>query len=393
MTKSVTDSELSDDLLTLRGVQWIMGTKDDPYALLLRAASDDPHELGRRIRERGALYWSHAGVWVTADHELGRAVLLDPRLSPRPPQDAEEETGEEAEPMPWDFPTLRKVLPLHDAFVNMDRADYDRLAPVRLQEPEITRLHEESVRRLDGEFDLLTGYALETAARGAALLLGLPPDRHEHFADLCARSAGLLDATMCPPQLGTARTLATAVSEIRDLFTGDALPVGVLTAAVGVEITANLVCNALAVLLDHPEQWKTLCADPGLAPAAIEETLRYAPPVRLRNLFAQEDVELAGQRVEAGQEVVIAVEAANRDPRAHAAPDRFDLGRRPAPVLFEGPQIDLVAPMARLQATAALRALATELPEIRRTGPVLRRLRSPVTGGVLEFPVSTAGGA
>jgi P450-derived glycosyltransferase activator len=256
---------------------------------------------------------------------------------------------------------------------------------------EIARLYERSVRRLDDEFDLLTDFALETAARGAADLLGLPPDRHEHFADLCARSTGLLDAMTCPPRLGTARTLTAAISEIRELFTGDMLAVGVLTTAVGVEVTANLVCNAMAALLDHPEQWKMLCADPGLAPAAIEETLRYAPPVRLRSLFAQEDFELAGQRVEAGQEVVVAVEAANRDLSVYADPDRFDIGRQPASVLFEGLQIGLIAPMARLQAVAALRAIAAALPEIRRTGSVLRRLRSPVTAGVLQFPVSTAG--
>lgn len=389
MTQSVTDSELSDDLLTLRGVQWIMGTKNDPYALLLRAASDNPHELGRRIHERGALYWSHAGVWVTADHELAEAILLDPRLSPRSPQDADKEPVEEAEPMPWDFPTLSKVLPLDNAFVTMERAEYDRLEPVIHHGSEIPRLYEGAIRHLDGAFDLLTDFALETTAVGAANLLGLPPERHEYFAELCARSTGLLDAMMCPPQLATARTIIAAISEIRELFTDDMLAVGVLSTAVGVEVTANLICNAMAALLDHPEQWKMLYSDPDLAPAAIEETLRYAPPVRLRSLFAQEDFELAEQRVEAGQEVVVAVEAANRDLGVYTDPDRFDIGRQPASVLFGGLQIGLIAPMVRLQAAAALRSIATGLPEIHRTGPVLRRLRSPVTAGVLKFPVST----
>jgi P450-derived glycosyltransferase activator len=389
MSKSVTDSELSDDLLTLRGVQWIMGTKSDPYALLLRVASDDPHELGRQIRERGPLYWSHAGVWVTADHELAESVLLDPRLSPRPPQDPGEDAAAEKEPMPWDFPTLREILPLDDAFVNMDRAEYDSLEPSGYDVSEISRLYERGVQRLDGDFDLLTGFALGTAATVAAGVLGVPAERQGYFAELCARSAGLLDAMACPPQLAAARRLTATISKLRELFNDDMLVVGVLTAAVGVELTANLICNAVAALLDHPEQWKLLRADPDLAPAVVEETLRYMPPVRLRSLFAQQDLELAGQRVEAGQEVVVAVEAANRDPRAYVDPDRFDVERRPTAVLLEGLQLGPVIPLARAEATAALGAIAAGIPGIRHTGPVLRRLRSPVTAGVLEFPVST----
>lgn len=55
-TQNLTDSELGRVLLTLRGLHWIIGTKGDPYALLLRAVGDDPHRLGQRARDRGKLW-------------------------------------------------------------------------------------------------------------------------------------------------------------------------------------------------------------------------------------------------------------------------------------------------------------------------------------------------
>ena len=71
----------------------------------------------------------------------------------------------------------------------------------------------------------------------------------------------------------------------------------VLLLIAGFETTVNLISNAVLALLGHPEQWQALCADPaGLAPRAVEETLRWDPPVQLTGRFALEPVELAGSR-------------------------------------------------------------------------------------------------
>lgn len=431
MVASMTDSELGRVLLTLRGVQWIIGTKDDPYALLLRVASEDPHELGRKMRDRGALYWSSADAWVTASHGLAAAALRDPRLSPRRADSQEppdEEPGEE--PMPWDVPALNDVLPLHDASVSLDRTECDRLR--RLTEPligadsvhryrsDVTRIYEQYLSGLDDQFDLMNNVARASATTVVCTLFGLPPDQHARFAELCAGAASALDATLCPPRLHTARELMASVSGIRTMVAesiepkreagdgligqllraaadeespaNDVLAVCMLLAVVGVEATANLICNATSVLLDHPEQWKLLRDDLALVPKAIEETLRYAPPIRLQRLFAREDIELGGQQVEAGTELVVVVEAANRDPAVYTEPDRFDIQREPPAehlsLYGAGLYTGLIAPMVRLQAVAAVRAIATRLPEIRRTDDVLRRLRSPITTGVLRFPVA-----
>ncbi|WP_440083401.1 cytochrome P450 family protein [Streptosporangium sp. LJ11] len=424
MVQTAPARRLSEDLLALRGVQWLPESMDDPYARLLRAAGDDPGELGRRIRERGPVSLSLARVWVTASYEPGAAILADPRLSPRHPG-----AGTAEEEAPWDVPALGRVLPLEDAFVTLDRAEYDRLArragpmiadALEGRRREIADLHRARVRRPTGGFDLMTGFARDAAVTVLGDLLGLPPALRGRFAALCAGAAGTLDATFCPPRLATARELLAALAGLRELLgetipparpspgerpadgppgasadlddrPADALAVRVLLAAVGTDTAANLVCEAVAALLDHPQQLRLLREDPGLAPAAIEETLRYAPPIRLHRRYAHQDVEIAGRRIEAGQEVVVVAEAANRDPEAYAGADRFDLTRRPVRhlTLPAGSPAAVVAPFVRAQAAAAVSAVVAGLPDVRRAGDVLRRLRSPATAAVLRSPVRT----
>ncbi|MFI1712108.1 P450-derived glycosyltransferase activator [Streptomyces litmocidini] len=442
MVASMTDGALGRILLTLRGVQWILGTKGDPYALLLRATGDDRAELGRSVRTRGPLYWSSAEAWVTADWAVVSAALADRRLTPRPPGTVRGEPhGEPAgEPAPWDVPTLREALPLAELPAALDREEYERLRrwadPVlgeralRPWRAAAVRAYRSRSSAVGERFDLLDDLVRPATVEAARILLGLPEHRAARFAELSAQLAGVLDATLCPPRLDTARRYRAALPELHALLaetiaaTGtpgapgdpaghalagrlaalpapegraapaDALTVCTLLALVGVDGATTLIADATALLLDHPDQWKALREDPGLAPAVVAETLRYAPPVRLHRLYACQDLELAGTPVAAGEEVVLLIEAAHRDPRHHRDPDRFDIHRTahdrhllPDDGHFGG----LVGPVVRLAAEAALRALAADLPELVRTGETVRRLRSPITGGALRFPAARPG--
>ncbi|MFJ6782611.1 P450-derived glycosyltransferase activator [Streptomyces yangpuensis] len=425
---NMTESELGRVLLTHRGVQWIIGTKDDPYALLVRAADDDPHRLGELIRERGPLYRSSAEAWVTAHHEVAAAALGDPRLSVRHPDadaPAVPDEGEQREPMPWEVPALREILPFDEVFLTAGRADCERVGD--LLEPLLGAKALErwrpaadaAVRRAlaaaGGAFDLRAEVADPFAARIVAELLGVPQEEHDRFAELCRGAAGLLDATVCSPHLRTARELIASVEGMRSLLagliarrreeSGDDLVSALLAAApedevrsvctllalAGTELAATLFCDAVAELLDHPAAWRSLREDPALAPAVVEETLRHAPPVRLVPLYAAEDLELAGTAVAAGSQVVVAVEAAGRDAAVHAEPAAFDPARERTGerlAFAAGLPTSLPAPLARFLTETGLRVLAAEAPDLRRTGPVLRRLRSGVTGAVIELPVA-----
>lgn len=111
---SMSDSELSYVLLLAHGAQWIAGVRGDPYALLLRGASDDPHDLGRRMRRQGPLYRSHAAAWVTAHHDLAAAALRDPRLSPEyaTAREPDDRRAEEERILPFELPGPARLLPL-----------------------------------------------------------------------------------------------------------------------------------------------------------------------------------------------------------------------------------------------------------------------------------------
>ncbi|MGW5849835.1 cytochrome P450 family protein [Streptomyces sp. NPDC055254] len=425
---TMTESELGRVLLTHRGVQWIIGTKDDPYALLVRAADDDPHRLGERVRERGPLYWSSAEAWVTARHEVAAAALGDRRLSVRHPDadaPAADGEGEQREPMPWEVPALREILPFGEVFLTAGRADCERvrelLEPLlgakalERWRPAVERAQRRALAAAGAGFDLRTDLADPFAADVVREILGVPDEDRDRFAALCRGAAGVLDATVCSPHLRTAHELIASVAGMRSLLTdliarrrehpGDDLvsallatthddearSVCMLLALVGSELSATLFCDAVAALLDHPAVWRSLCEDPDLAPAVVEETLRYAPPLRLVPLYAHEDLELAGTAVAAGSQVVVAVEAAERDPAVQEDPSVFDpAGRRSGERLAfaEGLPTSLLAPLVRFQTEVALRVLAADAPAVRRGGPVLRRLRSGVTGAVIELPLT-----
>ncbi|MEU3793638.1 P450-derived glycosyltransferase activator [Streptomyces fructofermentans] len=425
-----TDSELGRHLLTARGFHWIYGTSGDPYALTLRSESDDPALLARRIRESEAPLWqSAAGAWVTGRHALAAEILADSRLGlrhadlPGPQRHVFSDA--------WSNPLLCHIVPLDRAFLHASNADHARwersAAPVlgataaEGHRKPADRLHLEAADGLGDAFDLMADYSRPVAVAAAAALLGVPAAQQARFSAACLSLGVALDAALCPQTLAVTRRLTAAIEDVRALVgdlvaarraepgddllstvlradasaesaARDALAVGVLTAAVGVEFTAGLVNNALESLLADPVQWARLGESPELAAGAVEETLRHAPPVRLESRIAAEDLTLGGQAVPAGAQVVVHVGAANRDPAAFLAPDRFDLTRPTGQgqLSLSGRHTALFGAFARLQAEAAVRALRERHPRLTPAGGVQRRMRSPVLGGVLRFPLTTS---
>ncbi len=93
------------------------------------------------------------------------------------------------------------------------------------------------------------------------------------------------------------------------------------------EATAGLIGNTLVALAAHPAVRAQVAADPGLLRDVIPEVLRYDPPVQNTRRFLARDGVVAGQRMEAGDGVLVVLAAANRDPAANLSPERFDIRR------------------------------------------------------------------
>jgi cytochrome P450 len=138
----------------------------------------------------------------------------------------------------------------------------------------------------------------------------------------------------------------------------------------GHETTVNLIGNAILAMLRNPVHWAALGANPGRAPAIVEETLRYDPPVQLAGRVALADMTIGDLEVPAGDIMMVLLGAAQRDPAEFDRPDTFDPDRGTVRHLGFGRGIHycLGAPLARLEAGVALSAVTARFPGARLAG-------------------------
>lgn len=157
----------------------------------------------------------------------------------------------------------------------------------------------------------------------------------------------------------------------------------------GNETTRHLLAGSLLALSARPEQQQRLAADPAGLPRAVDELLRYVSPVMQFRRTALVDTELAGQRIAAGDKVVLYFVSANRDEDVFHQPDRLDLGRSPNPHLAfgVGPHYCVGSHLAHLEAQVLLDTLRPHLPRLRRAGPVVR-LESTFMNGIKSLPMT-----
>jgi cytochrome P450 len=146
----------------------------------------------------------------------------------------------------------------------------------------------------------------------------------------------------------------------------------VLLWAAGNETPRNATSQFMRVMSEHPEQLALLLSDVDrYLPTAIEEVLRFAPPVLTFRRTAVEDTEIGGARVRKGDKVLLSYPAANRDESVFKDPDRFDIRRSPNHHLSfgVGEHVCLGAHLARVQLRAILREVFTRLPDIHLVKP------------------------
>src|SRR5262249_42474942 len=131
--------------------------------------------------------------------------------------------------------------------------------------------------------------------------------------------------------------------------------------------TTNLIGNAVSLLLRHPAERRRLQDDPALIGSAVEECLRFEPPVQITDRAVVAPTELAGARLKPGDLVLVVLASANRDPARFADPDRFDVGRRDNDHLSfgMGAHFCLGAALARLETQVTLAGLLKRFPDFR----------------------------
>lgn len=220
--------------------------------------------------------------------------------------------------------------------------------------------------RLIGLLDPLADQAAIEDARSSALALML--ELVPVVADRRVRpAADLLSA------------LVGHSAEAPGLQADEAIVMALLLLAAGHETTANLIANAIVTFLAQPGQLRLLRAHPELIPPAVEELIRFESPVQLAARTARDDVRVADTAISAGEQVLICLGAANRDPAVFAEPDRLHFGRSSCPHLGFGHGVHFCAgaSLARVEAQEVVRRLAALSPSLERHGAQLERGNSP----------------
>ena len=163
----------------------------------------------------------------------------------------------------------------------------------------------------------------------------------------------------------------------------------VLLLFAGHETTTHHIANGLRALLGFPGELQRLRAEPGLAPAAVEELLRYDGPIGAQVRIAQAAQALHGKTIQPGDRVFLMMNAANRDPRAFPDPDRLDIGRDGVAHLTFGfgAHICLGFPLARLEGQIALPAVLARWRRIEPVLPAPQWIDSMVLRGMQAMPL------
>ncbi len=359
----------------------------------------DPYPALATMRERGRVLRSYMnrGWWVLGFEEA-QAAFKDSRLA------------SDIRRNPFIVRMLRAVangdpIPSLDspAMISLDPPDHTRLRKLTARgfiqrhihalEPKIHSLVNECLARIDGDsIDIVDILAKPLPAIVIAELLGLPEEDRQQFQgwsndllgmtqieDKTAMSKGITASTQlleylagvverkrrAPGQDLIGQFIATEeegdVLSAEEIYSTCSL---LLTA--GHETTTRLISNGLYALLTHPSEYEKLCADPSLIPGAIEEMLRFDPPVQWMPRTAVEDFEFFGRQIRKNQLLLVSIAAANRDPAANEHPERFDVSREaPKHVSFgHGIHLCLGMTLARLEAKVAFETIIERYPKM-----------------------------
>ena len=385
------------------------------------ATVTNPYPVLAAFREASPYAALGGSLVVLGRHADCSRILRDPRVSSErgrsrltPPSGPRPSGPQPGGPQPGG-PQPGGPQPGGISFLSMDPPDHTRLrrlvakaftprviARLAPRIGEITGdLLSAAAARDPHELEIVSQLAYPLPVRIICELLGVPAADQHRFAGWSARlvhslqprfglgDEGLADAAAARTEFAgyfreliAARRaqpgddllteLIRAEDEGSRLTEAELVSTSILLLVAGHETTVGLISNAVLALLRHPGQLAALRADPALAAGAVEETLRYDPPVQLTGRVARGPIEIGDVQAPDGAVILLLLAATGRDPEVFAEPDRFDITRAAGGHLAfaAGPHFCLGAPLARLETSIALHAFAARVagPELARDG-------------------------
>jgi cytochrome P450 len=369
------------------------------------AGQANPYLIYRRMHELGEAVDMPDGTVVVTGYRASSAVIRDNRLRKSPGA-----VLTAAGYPDWERrPSLRMLFgsmlmlnpPQHTRLRRLVSRSFTAQRVARMRAT-ITQIADELCEPLSGTIEFVDSVAFPFPVTVIGELLGIPADDRAMFQPLVREWTSVLEI-LNPLAVDTADAAAvqiqsylhelvrvrrkrpaddliSALVAVEDhehqLSEEELVSMAALILAAGFETTTGLLANGFLTLLHTPHQADRLRREPTLAKSAIEELLRYDPPVQiLYGRTATEDMIVGDLSVRAGQRLINLLGAANRDPRQFSQPDQLRLDRDEGPGLSFGGGIHhcLGAALARLEAQVMLPMLLRRYPSASLAGEPVRR--------------------
>jgi cytochrome P450 len=411
-----------------------VGTAVDSEPIVLdKEFFTDPHALYARLREQRpvARAVSPLGLrmWMITRYADARAALVDPRLAKSGAdlavlierhlstpehrmQFADVLMGHMLNSDPPDHTRLRKLV--NRAFTG--RAIAALRPRIEAIAAELTDAMAARVEAGEDTLDLLDAFAFPLPMTVICEILGVPDGERDDFrrwsnmvlssegaaedrTAAAAAMAGYLSRLVEEKRTHPAEDMLSEIVAASDdadrLSAIEAVSMAFLLLVAGHETTVNLIGNGMLALLRHPDRLAELRADPSLAPAAVEEFLRFDGPINLATFrHTSEPVTIGDVEIPAGEIVLVSLSSANRDPEHFERADELDLHRQDAGhsgnlAFGYGIHHCLGAALARLEGEIAFRTLLNRFPDMTLAAPPteLTWRVSTLIRGVVELPV------
>lgn len=383
----------------------------------------NPYPDFQRLRETEPFHMSMIGALVVSRYEDVDAILRDRRFGKDTDRRLKTRYGDDVFKNPV-FEAMRHWM------LVMDPPDHTRLRGLVAQaftarqiqswRPKIEKLVDELIDQVEekGEMEFIKEFAYPLPINIICDILGISVEDRARFYEKSGVSGRVIDPTpLSEEELKEANASYVETENFfRDLIAkrrenlGDDL-ISVLIEAeeegerltetelitnifllfgAGHETTVNLLGNGMLALLQRPEQWEVLKANPDLMKQAVEEMLRFDSSVQMTGRVAMEDAEVNGVAIEKGQFIICLLGASNRDPEQFENPDDFDVNRaKVRPQSFGGGiHMCLGAMLARLEAEIAIKRLMERLPNLQLAKPDEQSWRPTFTlRGMTELPM------
>ena len=355
----------------------------NPYAF---SVHDNPYETYRRLRDEAPVYWNEdLRFWALSRFEDVQNAFRDFETY----SSAGGVALEGRRPIDRTNPNFEEIIEMDPPEHTVMRGLVSRVFTVRRvaqMEDEVRRIVNHYIDTVieSGHADLMAEVAGCFPMDVISAVLGIPEADRDSLRDLADRGLTREDGSMEIPTEAVEAILETLAyfSEDLDRRRAGEVPGGglisdllelevdgraltetellgfcLLFVFAGFETTAKLVGNAVELLSRHPDQRAALVADPSLVPQTVEEVVRFHSSTQYMHRTLTRDVEMHGQRMQAGDSVLLLIGAANQDEREFGpTAGDFDIFRNPERHLGFGYGVHfcLGAALARLEGRVAL---------------------------------------